>query len=118
MKVNNKETHFEVILTEAEYEPFKRLEGLTGAECYNRFGLKREESVSLVVKIDDTLELHLAQSIPYQEDMTTSTYGTLYDNEKDLWVDCLDPDDTILGEYCFVADDEEITIIVTIESEV
>jgi hypothetical protein len=35
-----------------------------------------------------------------------------------LWVDCLDPDDTILGEYCFVADDEEITIVVTIESEV
>lgn len=118
MKVNNKETHFEVILTQVEYEPFKRLEGLTGTECYDRFGLKREESVSIVVKINDTLELHLAQSIPYQEDSTTSAYGTLHDIEKDLWVDCLDPDDTILGEYCFVADDEEITIIVSEESEV
>lgn len=109
--------HFDVLLTEEEYEPFRRLEGLTGEECYDKFGLKREESVSMVVKIHDRWELHMAQSVPYQEDLTTSAYGTLHDIEQDRWVDCYEPDDTILGEYCFIVDDIEFYINVLLDKK-
>ena len=107
--------HFEVRITEEEYEPFRRLEGLTGEECYDKFGLKREESVSMVVKIHDRWELHMAQSVPYQEGLTTSAYGTLHDIEQDRWVDCFEPDETILGEYCFIVDDIEFYVNVLLD---
>ena len=57
----------------------------------------------------------MAQSVPYQEDLTTSAYGTLHDIKQDRWVDCFEPDETILGEYCFIVDDIEFYINVLLD---
>lgn len=108
--------YFDVLLTQEEYEPFKRLEGLTGVECYDKFGLKREENVSMAIQIHDRWELHISQTVPYQEDLTTSAYATLHDLEEDRWIDCLEPDDTVLGEYCFIVDEVEFHVNVAVST--
>lgn len=108
--------YFDVLLTQEEYEPFKRLEGLTGAECYDKFGLKREENVSMAIQIHDRWELHISQTVPYQEDLTTSAYATLHDLEEDRWIDCLEPDETVLGEYCFIVDEVEFHVNVAVST--
>lgn len=107
---------FDVLLTQEEYEPFKRLEGLTCTECYDKFGLRKEESVSLSIQIHDRWELHISQTVPYHENSTTSAYATLHDLEKNRWIDCLEPDDTVLGEYCFIVDGVEFHVNVAVST--
>lgn len=109
--------YFDVLLTEEEYEPFKRLEGLTREECHDKFKLKSGEGANMVVKINDKWELHMTQLVSSHEHLITSTYGTLHDTEQDRWIDCYEPDYTILGEYYFTVDNIELYINVALDKK-
>ena len=105
-----------VSITKEQYKPYQKLENLTAKQCYDKYGLKECEGVSNNFYFGDRFMITLDQNIPYQEEFTTQAYASLYDGLTDTWYDCPECDDTILGEWYFILnDDEEIYVDIKIK---
>lgn len=92
---------FSISIGKEDYKPFEKVEGLTGKECYDKFGFKRAGHLDIDLNLNDRYTLYLSMCIPMHEEDTTYAVGTLYDRYTKRYYDNYECDDTILGEWYF-----------------
>lgn len=91
------------------YDKFKRLENITGSECY-QLGYKKGDTISLQLKVDNKHNLYVAQVIPNNDSDETYVTATLHNIIQDKYIDIVDGGGSILGEWSFNTDKETIIV--------
>lgn len=114
IKITHTSTRYEVVLTEEEYAPFKRIEHLDGQQCYDRYGLRRDDVVLQDITLSDRYDFRIVAVVPdSEEERYVDVSGSLHDKILDRWYDVPEPDSTALGEYYFdLGDNKEIYVMV------
>lgn len=119
IKLTHKSMRYEVVLTEEEYAPFKQIEGLDGQQCYEEYGLRRDDVITQTITLDDTYNFIIVAVVPdSEEDRYVDVSGTLHDKVLDKWYDVLEPDSTALGEYYFDLGDNKEMYVMVIDSTI
>lgn len=98
----------------AEY--IQTLLSMTGKEIYDKYGLKRDETITETVVFENTAyEMDIKLVIPMDETETPWTEAVLFFNGWE--VACSDVEDEFFGEWTLEADDHSFTVNIAKETD-
>ena len=88
---------------------FEQLEGMTGKQCYDRFGLKEDECQTITVKFSNGLQADIKMCV-CDEDYTCFSEGILF-NQNGGQIALTEPADSVIGEWLLEDDDNNSSLI-------
>ena len=100
-----------IVLSKKEMDLIHSLLGLTGSEIYQKYGYKRDETITHTAKFPDGIEVDIKLVIC--EDDTPYTEGVLFQNGCERTV--TEPEDTYDGTWTFPFDGTEYIVIIEAE---
>lgn len=99
----------EIKLSKSEMGQINNLLSLTGDEIYQKYGYKRDETITHTAKFPDGIEADIKLVIC--EDERPYTEGVLFQNGRE--VACTDCKDTYAGEWEFEYNDMKYIVMVS-----
>ena len=105
---------YTVFISEDEYKPFQQIENLTRQEVEERFNHLRN-GYNTTIKISDSpYILRVFQCVPFESYNYTYAGGELENTETGKNIQCIEVDDSILGEYYFYDSSTEQDIYIDV----
>ena len=99
-------------ISNSEMSLINDLLNLTGDKIYQKYGYKRDETITHTAKFPNGIEADIKLVIC--EDDTPYTEGVLFHNGYELT--CTEPDCTYDGEWNFEYDGTKYTVLVEVEN--
>ena len=103
-------TDYKKIVNTTKDDVMVKLEGLTGAECYNSYGFCADETITHTVKFPNDKEVDIKMVIPLEENETVWYEGVLF-NKNGAELNHTECEETFMGEW-FLSDDEDTYTII------
>lgn len=100
-----------IMLSKKEFELINDLLNLTGSEIYQKYGYKRDETIIHTAKFSNEIEVDIKLVI---SDEYSYTEGILFHNGSE--VVSTEPNDTYDGEWNFIYNEIEYTVLVMVEN--
>lgn len=113
MDEKHTENRISLPIPKQELSYLRDLLSMTGDEAYQKYGTKRNETVSYTVRFSDALEADI-YVVPGEGEDRAYAEAVLFDHGQEIF--CADPEDSIEGEWELLDDDGNSYIVEVTEA--